>query len=763
MKTQKTIVIEDEEEEEDLEFMEQQKLLMDIQHEKEVEEENKFQALCSRVMNGFNLLNTSFTDLIELKDELVEHNLPPKFLLTFIVTIGKMFRGLTDMENPLCELTRLVKLFSIPWKQRSVTLKKLHEDNEAVKRELDISLRKLNIMSEKLKKLENEKAMMNWEKIFTKITLGKAECKKWKFNVRYIRKQLSKGVHLSKLKKELINDSENSQQSLNMYSTFSPEFKHNDIDSPEEINTSKQLERPHLFLKKQNAKPACEDKSVWTAEKNRNFVVRIYNLKYNTNSVNTKNSVSCIVKYGNQQKETDVFNDKTSKKLPTTEVIKSSITKRETKKKEKSSWDQNKPSLMPFNNSFHEVIFDYEDADQNVEIKLNDRKAKGIIGSTTVKKVQKNCVFHWENEGVIDEKEVEEFFKTKKPLYCSVKNTSKRSIYVEELTVLLYTTNKLTHKTISCNTLPINHVISQITGIDLDKTTKKQLQYKLKDKKTQDAYTSPILYEPESQVRKDIISNEEVDTIKIKHKDEMRQIHEDYECKMKKLINDLDELRQKQCGHQNKHIGVRNEISTPSSGKISKTKNNINKTSKNVENSLTVSQFKWGDDLPKNVWERMKILTDEMVNNRQKVENKIRKEIADKIHKNLASQYRLHRDLPYSTNDDKEIILPAVFMPTGNLYSSNARSHFHDGSRNPRITQPPSVFQLPPLHENSQKSLSTLNLFELNRISKSQPVQTSINNLIYHHLNSDAFPYDKDRYRANHTSPVNFSSETKQT
>ena len=47
MKTQKTIVIEDEEEEEDLEFMEQQKLLMDIQHEKEVEEENKFQALCS--------------------------------------------------------------------------------------------------------------------------------------------------------------------------------------------------------------------------------------------------------------------------------------------------------------------------------------------------------------------------------------------------------------------------------------------------------------------------------------------------------------------------------------------------------------------------------------------------------------------------------------------------------------------------------------------------------------------------------------------
>lgn len=44
-------------------------------------------------MNGFNLLSASFTDLIDIKDELVEHDLPPKFLLTFVVTIGKMFRG----------------------------------------------------------------------------------------------------------------------------------------------------------------------------------------------------------------------------------------------------------------------------------------------------------------------------------------------------------------------------------------------------------------------------------------------------------------------------------------------------------------------------------------------------------------------------------------------------------------------------------------------------------------------------------------------
>ena len=40
------------------------------------------------------------------------------------------FNRLTDMENPLSELTRLIELFSIPWKKRSITLKKLHEGNE---------------------------------------------------------------------------------------------------------------------------------------------------------------------------------------------------------------------------------------------------------------------------------------------------------------------------------------------------------------------------------------------------------------------------------------------------------------------------------------------------------------------------------------------------------------------------------------------------------------------------------------------------------
>merc|ERR1719376_2066536 len=390
------------------------------------------------------------------------------------------------------------------------------------------------------------------------------------------------------------------------------ESKNDNLNLIEQMKRSTELERPHLFMKKQNKKPACENKSVWTGDKDRSFVVRIYNfLKHDSNSVNAINNVSCILKYGNQEKESAVFKRNPSRDLQTKEVKSKNITKRNTKRVEKPSSSKNNSSKTLFDKSFNEVVFDYEDADQNVEVRLYDRKKKRIIGTTSVKEVDKNC---WKIEGVIENKEVKEQLSTKKPLYCSVKNSSKTNISVEEIPVLLYTGDKLTHNTKSCNTLPINHVMSQIIGVDMDKTSTEELQYKLRDKITQDAYTSPIPYESTSQASKTILTNEEVDTIKTKHEEEIRQVHADYERKMKKLVYDLDELRQKQIIK----VGDHNETTSPLSGKSSTRKSDLNKSSKNVENSLTVSQFKWGDDLPKNVWERMKILTDEMVNNRQK-------------------------------------------------------------------------------------------------------------------------------------------------
>ncbi|PIK55327.1 hypothetical protein BSL78_07751 [Apostichopus japonicus] len=62
-----------------------------------------------------------------------------------------------------------------------------------------------------------------------------------------------------------------------------------------------------------------------------------------------------------------------------------------------------------------------------------------------------------------------------------------------------------------------------------------------------------------------------------------------------------------------------------------------------------------------------------------------------------------------------DVSLPAVFMPsrTGQLYNPRAHQYFHPtGSLGQlRLTQPPSIFQLPPLPNKSR--LSVLNLFDI--------------------------------------------------
>ncbi len=47
---------------------------------------------------------------------------------------------------PTQELIRLVRIYSTPWEEKSTALKKLHEDYEAKKSQLDIAVRRLQLV-----------------------------------------------------------------------------------------------------------------------------------------------------------------------------------------------------------------------------------------------------------------------------------------------------------------------------------------------------------------------------------------------------------------------------------------------------------------------------------------------------------------------------------------------------------------------------------------------------------------------------------------
>jgi len=126
-------------------------------------------------------------------------------------------------------------------------------------------------------------------------------------------------------------------------------------------------------------------------------------------------------------------------------------------------------------------------------------------------------------------------------------------------------------------------------------------------------------------------------------------------------------------------------------------------------------KMKWGDDLPQDFFERMDYFAQSSMVRHQDLIQKIRFEVQRQTEEALATQHRLSRDQVQSADSGitEDVSLPAIFMPSKNgvVFSPKARKYFHPpGSREPRLSQPPSVFRLP-----NMGSTPVLNLFDLSQ------------------------------------------------
>ena len=54
--------------------------------------------------------------------------------------------SVSDLNMPVNELVRLVRVYSTPWEEKSAALKKLHEDYESKQRQLNIAVKRLQLV-----------------------------------------------------------------------------------------------------------------------------------------------------------------------------------------------------------------------------------------------------------------------------------------------------------------------------------------------------------------------------------------------------------------------------------------------------------------------------------------------------------------------------------------------------------------------------------------------------------------------------------------
>jgi hypothetical protein len=163
-------------------------------------------------------------------------------------------------------------------------------------------------------------------------------------------------------------------------------------------------------------------------------------------------------------------------------------------------------------------------------------------------------------------------------------------------------------------------------------------------------------------------------------------------------------------------------------------------------------QQSWGEEIPKNFFDRLQHFEERVKQRRRELCDRSREQVSDSIERRLATEYKLspahnmtagHDGIDQTSTQD--VSLPAVFMPTKvrdlNVYNPRAHQYFHaTGSSRVRLTQPPSIIQLPPIPKTT---LSVVNIFDISRNFKRTGSADSwyVNNYInMHQLHNSAPP-----------------------
>jgi len=159
--------------------------------------QNKFTNLCSELECALANSYTALDEVIALKDIMLECNLPSAMKVKLTLAVGRLHRSMSDLSVPTGEMTRLVRLYAVPWENKSKALKKLHQDYESKQHKLEIALRRLELIGVQTMRMEKERRIMNWEKLFAKLVGGKGHGQRWRFFIYQFKQKLKKGEDIS--------------------------------------------------------------------------------------------------------------------------------------------------------------------------------------------------------------------------------------------------------------------------------------------------------------------------------------------------------------------------------------------------------------------------------------------------------------------------------------------------------------------------------------------------------------------------------------
>ncbi|XP_058858420.1 uncharacterized protein LOC131701871 [Acipenser ruthenus] len=147
------------------------------------EQDAMFETLCSELLSAISLLNTSMSEILDLKEELLSHTLPGSLLIRLAVATGRLFRSCCDVFTPGSELVRLVRRYSAPWEQSREVLQKLHAHTDRSQGLLSVAVRRLQLLDANSRRTHQQQRVQDWERLFAKLMSSKTVGGRWRFRL----------------------------------------------------------------------------------------------------------------------------------------------------------------------------------------------------------------------------------------------------------------------------------------------------------------------------------------------------------------------------------------------------------------------------------------------------------------------------------------------------------------------------------------------------------------------------------------------------
>ncbi|CAF0948780.1 unnamed protein product [Adineta steineri] len=691
--------------------------------------------LCNNVQNCFILTDNSIFELMELKDKLLFENLPRNVLLRITLVLSRFFRIYSQTQISIYELIHLVQLNSDSFQMKYILLKRLYDSNETKTNMFDIALKKIISMEDNLEHYEQQKCIDNWEKMYIHLALPKSNIRKWKFQIETFREKAILGYEhviewlhtgVSRVAsaaeipciEESIKDDDIDQEEIFIQEIDDderPQTNHGSdygeedgsfLSSAGTHNTEKIQQEPMVITSdiELQIQPDLDDQQTSTEDifSTKSLILRIYR------PIGIfKSKFQCIVYAQGQKYVTKEFNFNISNSL-TNENTKSRgrLTGSRMRFSETSivsndidihtiDKQQNDEFLLPFSNIrlpfqnnmdsnaikidilgdnelFGSLILSSEDLRMLDLPILNSQTSSPLItvdDNTSIKST--SYVFDQSSN------EIYRSWMSHTPQTFPIYNDEDESIARLPLIMFWYNKIENTHAT-KCT------MTNQILGI--------QTYLKI-----------PTVTNNKQNRSKPINNNIEI--LKATYENEIDKIHEKYQAKidrLKKLIN-------ANLAYQSDE-NVSNIVQEGGGLRINIRRQQHPKPEVITKHEEILLSRK---NSPKNFLERNQMYSQQSLIHRHQLTAKIERETALANERQLKVQHRLNSSHQNNAYDD--LCLPAVFMPThsGHVFNPRAYQYFHPiGTTDSRLTQPPSIFNVP---LQASRSISVLNLFELTR------------------------------------------------